>query len=775
MGDSTIRQVFWSVVKKMDARKGTELQFYAEKQTDLKYSMEDVEIEFVWDPFLNTTRVQDELSRYKRSNDPKQPENDSAAIILVGTGLWWARHIKMNMMKEFKTVIDSIIPYMLPDPKSPAQSYSSSGAAPNLLLLAPIQQPWYDYLSPSRAQTITDGKINAMNDYLQQLSAHQGADIPWSFSRMSYERSQAYEESGLHVVENVAARRADVLLNLRCNAENARGVHGQGYPFDRTCCSNYHRPGWIQLLVLFAGLLLLPTMIWAVSNEHRQARNLPSLKLLWPLQVFVLSTVFCFYTDRTQMFNKAAKHYLQGELLSMWGLAFFFGIISIKRSAVGSQKSAGGRPFEQPFMSREQTDEWKGWMQFMILAYHYTGASKVLWVYRLARLFVGGYLFMTGYGHASYFLKKGDYSFQRVAAVLLRMNLLSCLLPYIMRTDYMFYYFAPLVSFWFLVIYFTMKVQHQRNDSMLFLLGKIAVALILVTILTQTLKLVEIVFGLLRLTCNIHWNAQEWRFRSYLDGLIVFVGIICAMINHKVNSTSQRNHVDAVFFNWVQKYFKLIHVGLLLLGTVLTITYFIVAGQSDSKEAYNKLHPLVSIAPILTFVVYRNSAPVLRNYHSSIFAWVGRCSLETFTLQYHIWLAADTRGLLNLGIFAGRSMWTNLLAITPIFFFVSWVVSNVTADLTTWLLQGSSSEQHIDEATVMGEDLEFEVSSEPLRKIHEAGIKGSFAKPLGKASGLVREVRTTGWKATVQNTWNSGVQSRICMILLIMWFANLVR
>ena len=34
-----------------------------------------------------------------------------------------------------------------------------------------------------------------------------------------------YEESGLHVVDNVAHRKADVLLNVRCNADaTSKGV-----------------------------------------------------------------------------------------------------------------------------------------------------------------------------------------------------------------------------------------------------------------------------------------------------------------------------------------------------------------------------------------------------------------------------------------------------------------------------------------------------------------------------------------------------------------------
>lgn len=64
--------------------------------------------------------------------------------------------------------------------------------------------------------------------------------------------------------------------------------------------------------------------------------------------------------------------------------------------------------------------------------------------------------------------------------------------------------------------------------------------------------------------------------------------------------------------------------------------------------------------------------------YSSFFAWFGKISLELFICQYHIWLAADTKGILVL--IPGYPMF-NVLVSTFIFVCVAHEISQITNDL----------------------------------------------------------------------------------------------
>lgn len=693
IGDSTTRQIFWAVAGKMDQKKAEgqmiEMLDLSEKHKDLEFTSDGVTVQFIWDPWLNSTGLERELKNFRAEpSQEKKNEDDSAALILLGSpGIWYARHGQENFFKDFRDTIDNVIPYMDHGTKQSAampksRPFPARKQTPNFLLLAPVQVPRYQSLSPSREQTITPEKIDQMNNYLQQASAFSSADVVWSYSLMTFAGRAEYEESGLHVVEEVANRKADVLLNLRCNADSA----SKGYPFNRTCCSNYKQPGLVQWSLVFTGMLALPSLVYMRRKQFvKIGRFLPAPEIMNALAAFGLVVCFCFYADRSQAFEKAQKQFSKREFLAGCLAVTAIGIISIRKNRALTRTTSKAQ--EDDFLSRDQTDEWKGWMQGILLVYHYTHASNTLWIYEIVRLLVASYLFMTGFGHALYFLRTDDYSVKRVANVLIRLNLLSCVLPYLMRTDYLFYYFAPLVSFWFFITYFTFKIGRRRNSNFNFVIAKIIFSAAVTTGFTMIPGILEFVSFILKYTCAISWNLMEWRFRMFLDMYIVYIGMILAVLYQRYTRPANPNQTIDIIIRLTKTYSETFTFITFFTSLFLLPGFWALIRRSPNKEDYNWWQPYISFIPILSFVTIRNSHRILRKYHSTALAWLGRCSLETYVLQYHIWLAGDTSGLLRIGLWGRR---TEAVILTSLFLWISWCTAGVTQKLAFWIVHGSS-------------------------------------------------------------------------------------
>ena len=754
VGDSTVRQVYWAIAKKLDAE-GAELELAsAEKHGDLKFERAGVDLHFVWDPFINGTRLHAELDAYQTgrvSSDMNGSNKTSrAGLILVGGGLWYARHIEIAHLKYFQESIDEITSYMYPTVTKTLERPSLlSGTThkpieEDLLLLAPIQVPLYEALSPSRSVTITPSKIDPMNDYLHELSSR--AEILWSYSVMTWKERRAYEASGLHVVDSVATQKADVLLNLRCNTASPRK-----FPYDRTCCYSYFRPHLMQLIIS-SSVLVFPLIFISPG------------KLQYAILVFGLAISYCYYADRTELFNKLQKQFSGGDFSTACWIVAALGLFSLRRSTgsgSATKESPGDFLPDQPLLSRDQSDEWKGWMQFAISIYHYTGASKILWIYEIIRVLVASYLFMTGFGHTMFFITKRDYSLRRCSAVLIRLNLLSCILPYIMRTDYLFYYFAPLVSFWYVVIYCTMRIGKSKNHSVLFLISKIVLSAAVVTALTMTPGVLESLFLFLRYTCRIQWNVVEWRFRVFLDMFVVYVGMIAATLYVKLSIRSGQEGKNHAMLELVKAHFHWIQFISVIVSIGVVPSFWILTRRSPDKYDYNWWQPYISPLPILSYLILRNSNQYFRNYYFSIFAWLGRISLETFTLQFHVWLAADTKGLLSSGFFDNDSVdgrKKDFIPITAIFLWVSWHVADATVIATNWIID----------------------PREGKRTLQNNGSNGrpDTILPRTKSNGFIdqhlcrRNALRLLWK--VVNLARDDLRIRLVLMLGTMWALNMV-
>jgi hypothetical protein len=86
---------------------------------------------------------------------------------------------------------------------------------------------------------------------------------------------------------------------------------------------------------------------------------------------------------------------------------FMFLFVCLTAAAIGSSLQAVRTPL---LLNRPQTEEWKGWMQVLFLLYHYFEAREM---YNAIRIFIAGYVWLTGYGNFSYYYRSGDFSIGR--------------------------------------------------------------------------------------------------------------------------------------------------------------------------------------------------------------------------------------------------------------------------------------------------------------------------------------------------------------------------
>ncbi|KAF7509792.1 hypothetical protein GJ744_007487 [Endocarpon pusillum] len=693
VGDSTVRQVYWAAVRKMDRKRAAEMSLTAAKHSDLHFEQGSVEIEFRWDPFLNSTTLKNILDRYQLAAEPLN--SSKPTTMLVGGGLWHLKVLGATFLDEFERGISSVsatLPRNARDLNGVILPPHAREGFRNLVLFAPVAPAIHSKLDPVRAARFTSENIRAMNDYLRDTVTRDGIEVLWSYSLMTWQQPSAYEEDGYHVVENVADKQADVFLNMRCNSEPSL----EHYPFDKTCCNVQPPVNLEQQVLIFVATLTILFAFYGASKTTLLAVN----GITAAFGIIAMAVLYCFVADRTLIFDKVQKTSSERTFLQMVMIVMLGGVLTVRRPGNTSVETSA-KPTRatsgQKFLSRDQTDEWKGWMQFVILIYHYTGMSSVLWVYQIIRLLVASYLFMTGYGHTIYFLKTNNFSLQRIVSVLIRLNLLSCLLAYVMRTDYNFYYFPALSSFWFLVVYLTIRIHHQPNVVPRVLVLKVFISVIVVQLLLQTPGILEFVFELLQKTCKMNVDAHELRFRSSLDAYVVYFGMLTAILYLQL--TGGLPCSTTCLATQIKRIPTAVHVSAVFASAVIIPTYLVLIQKFPDKYAYNWWHPMISPVPIAAFAILRNATQPLRDFHSGLFAWLGRFSLETFILQYHIWLAADTKGLLSLGL-SGRDAvvgteWIDKLGflcdftlVTAFFLWVSWAVSHATNVVTSFIVNG---------------------------------------------------------------------------------------
>lgn len=321
-------------------------------------------------------------------------------------------------------------------------------------------------------------------------------------------------------------------------------------------------------------------------------------------------------------------------------------------------------------LSRDQTEEWKGWMQFIFLLYHYFHAEEV---YNSVRIMITCYVWMTGFGNFSFFFIKQDFGWLRYVQMLWRLNFSVVLLMFAHNNTYILYYICPLHTFYFTLVYCTMFIMSSVNHSKwgirvkLFLLG-----CLIYCIWDISGRFFDLFWGWMSTDTIIGaklGTLWEWYFRSSLDHYSTYFGMIFAL---NFPLAEQYFHSARGY----PLYFASVVMGVLSIWWYQNI-------YSLEKMEYNLVHNYFAFIPLTAYIFFRNISPGVRSKVSMSLHALGKTTLETYLLQHHVWLTSNAKTLLTI---VPNMPWVNFFLASILFYILSKELYRLTMTLRGMIL-----------------------------------------------------------------------------------------
>lgn len=294
--------------------------------------------------------------------------------------------------------------------------------------------------------------------------------------------------------------------------------------------------------------------------------------------------------------------------------------------------SSAGRSGGSPrviMLGREQTEEWKGWMQWAFIFYHY---YRVFYVYNEIRVFVSAYVWMTGFGNFLYFDKKGDFSVERFVSMILRINYFPLMLSFFLAVPLELYYVVPLHTTGFVTTMITCYLAYQMENkfgmsywrSRTFAVGISLVA--------------HIIFYETPAVNFLLLFSKEYHFRFQADKYSAWLGMACGLLWGKIGEYMQWAHG---FENDQRR--RIASVVQFGVGAGLIAFWYFSFGHIEDKFTYNPVHPYVFVFVVIGWLMVRNCTRYLTECHSSALEFLGRHTLETYVLQFHLFMSHNVQ------------------------------------------------------------------------------------------------------------------------------------